>query len=316
MRVESMRYFLAVAESGSYSLASRKLYLSQQGLGKSIRALEQELDVALFEKSGRRVHLTEAGEKLLPMARQYVAVDQEIRREMAALSPKRQVGERISIRVTPYVSNALFNFLKVELGQWGLRGAHIVECDLPEAVEEVLGPNPSCALALVAATPPYIEELRDRTGLEFDALVESDLGIIGTSDLLSPRRRFISAKEVASLPVASYNEEFLNALVRRAFAGIPLENKVAHTTNFSLIEELVGEGRAVTFWDSFSSYLSAEEDPRIFIPIKPSVPFLLGAAYLPDRLDCGSRQYLEKLKACVSERCVAYCSHRRSQVHE
>ena len=58
MRIEVLEYFLEIADCKSFSRASENLFISQQGLSKSMRALEGELGVTLFQKSGRGIELT------------------------------------------------------------------------------------------------------------------------------------------------------------------------------------------------------------------------------------------------------------------
>jgi DNA-binding transcriptional LysR family regulator len=61
MDLSQVRYFLTIAETGNFSRAAERLYLSQPSLSTSIKKLEQELGVALFERGGRRTVLTTAG---------------------------------------------------------------------------------------------------------------------------------------------------------------------------------------------------------------------------------------------------------------
>lgn len=61
MQFNQIRYFLAVAKSLSFTSASSELYISQPALSKQISLLEEELGVKLFERSSRKVALTEAG---------------------------------------------------------------------------------------------------------------------------------------------------------------------------------------------------------------------------------------------------------------
>lgn len=56
-------YFLTVAEEGSFSAAARKLIMSQPALSQQISLLEEEFCVTLFDRSGYRPVLTEAGRK-------------------------------------------------------------------------------------------------------------------------------------------------------------------------------------------------------------------------------------------------------------
>lgn len=63
------RAFLVTAEEGSLSAAARALKLAQPTLGRQVEALEAELGVALFERSGRGLRLSPAGHELLEHAR-------------------------------------------------------------------------------------------------------------------------------------------------------------------------------------------------------------------------------------------------------
>jgi LysR family transcriptional regulator, transcription activator of glutamate synthase operon len=63
MEMNQVKYFLAVAELGSFSAAADNLYVSQSSLSKQIMALEKEIGVMLFDRSKRTIVLTQAGEK-------------------------------------------------------------------------------------------------------------------------------------------------------------------------------------------------------------------------------------------------------------
>lgn len=67
-----LRYFLAIVETGSFSRAAVRVNVAQPTLSAGIAKLETELGVKLFQRSSRRVHLTEAGTRLLPHARRII----------------------------------------------------------------------------------------------------------------------------------------------------------------------------------------------------------------------------------------------------
>ncbi len=69
MELRHLRYFVAVAEVGNVSKAAAALRLSQPALSRQIHDLEAELKVALFERTGRNLRLTGAGEDLLAYGR-------------------------------------------------------------------------------------------------------------------------------------------------------------------------------------------------------------------------------------------------------
>src|SRR5438128_732042 len=64
MDLGRLRVFQAVAQEGSFSRAARSLFLSQPAVTQHIQALEAELGVPLFDRFGRRIALTPAGNVL------------------------------------------------------------------------------------------------------------------------------------------------------------------------------------------------------------------------------------------------------------
>ncbi|MFI1438683.1 LysR family transcriptional regulator [Streptomyces fructofermentans] len=72
MELRHLEYFLAVAEELNFTRAARRLHVVQSGVSASVRALERDLDAKLFDRTSKKVVLTEAGAALLPEARRAV----------------------------------------------------------------------------------------------------------------------------------------------------------------------------------------------------------------------------------------------------
>jgi len=69
MELRHLRYFVAVAEEENVSRAALKLHVSQPGLSRQIRDLEDEIGFQLFERSAKSLRLTAAGKVFLGEAR-------------------------------------------------------------------------------------------------------------------------------------------------------------------------------------------------------------------------------------------------------
>ena len=69
MELRHLRYFAALAEQLSFTVAAQKVHVTQSTLSHQIRQLEEELGCRLFEREGRRVTMTEAGELFLERVR-------------------------------------------------------------------------------------------------------------------------------------------------------------------------------------------------------------------------------------------------------
>ena len=79
MTLVQLRHLIALAESGSFSKSAQALYITQPALSRSIRALEDELGMPLFDRVGRRSELTSFGNEVVSRARQLVFEAGELR---------------------------------------------------------------------------------------------------------------------------------------------------------------------------------------------------------------------------------------------
>ena len=85
LNVHEMNVFLMAAETQNFSEAARQLHMTQPAVSMQIQSLEQRLGVNLFERSGRRIQLSEAGETLMPMARDLVSMSLRVEETMKSL---------------------------------------------------------------------------------------------------------------------------------------------------------------------------------------------------------------------------------------
>jgi DNA-binding transcriptional LysR family regulator len=94
-----IRYFVAVAREGNVTRAAEVLHISQPSLSSAIKQLEQQLGVELFERSGRQISITPAGELLLRRGQELLeqadAVTAEVQRR------GRVGGGRLRLGVSP-----------------------------------------------------------------------------------------------------------------------------------------------------------------------------------------------------------------------
>ena len=116
MRLETMRYFILVAEKGSIRGAAEELFISNQGLSQSLQQLETEVGTPLLYRHGKRLRLTAAGGVFLDYARRITALDDELRESLKDF-PSGTGSERktrLTLYVTPIVSQTfLSNVLSI-----------------------------------------------------------------------------------------------------------------------------------------------------------------------------------------------------------
>jgi DNA-binding transcriptional LysR family regulator len=86
MDISALQAFLAVAETGSFSRAAEKIFLTQPAVSKRIAALERQIGARLFDRIGRGIHLTETGQALLLRASAVLKDLEDVKRGIANLS--------------------------------------------------------------------------------------------------------------------------------------------------------------------------------------------------------------------------------------
>ncbi|MEN1336573.1 LysR family transcriptional regulator [Pseudomonas aeruginosa] len=103
MEHRHLRYFIAVAEELHFGRAAERLGISQPPLSQQIQALEEEIGARLFERTNRRVELTDAGRLFLDESRQVLAqVDKAV-----LLARRAHLGELGELKIG-FTSSAPF----------------------------------------------------------------------------------------------------------------------------------------------------------------------------------------------------------------
>ena len=92
MTLVQLRHLISLAATGSFSTSAEALHLTQPALSRSIRALEDELGLPLFDRIGRRNELTPFGKQVLERARQ-VVFDADELHDSGRLIGKAEGGE-------------------------------------------------------------------------------------------------------------------------------------------------------------------------------------------------------------------------------
>lgn len=116
MNTEALQYFIKVYENKSVSSAAKDLFITPQGLSKTIRQLEMDLEVELFLRGSHGMEPTEYGELLYSRARHICYLLEDIKKEISIMSGRK--GILLNVVVTYATSAAvspdlLFGFSKI-----------------------------------------------------------------------------------------------------------------------------------------------------------------------------------------------------------
>ena len=240
MDARYVKAVLEIARTGSMTVAATHLNISQSALSRQIQRIEAELGVALFDRVGRGLKLSEAGEALRRHCTDFVRSESSLF-ETARQLRGGQLGH-FSIGATPWTIERLIapflqtfhrNFPSVEYKVVEAGGARVVE--LIEAHEIRLG------VAFIGPSPRLVQH----------PLVDLALMAIRPKSKSSPssRARAMTVQQACAFPILALNETFGSRLLFNSACRIEnLTPEIAFETSApdaALAMAAAGEGLAI-----------------------------------------------------------------------
>jgi LysR family transcriptional regulator, low CO2-responsive transcriptional regulator len=254
-----LRAFVALARTGSFTLAAKDLFLSQSAVSHSMKALETDVGCRLFDRVGKKVLLTQAGESLLHHA-------DKILQEMTSA--------RVGLQ---------------QLGKWGVGrlrlGASPTACQyiLPAVLREFKESFPKCLIAIEPGdTLEAIESVRDNKidlavtleprnedQFEFHPLFNDDLAFIVGPMHPWARDAHVVRQEIPRQSYILYNKNsYTFRMVQDYFRQEDMVlNTVIELGSMEAIKELVKLGLGVGILAPWIAQKEIQEKSLVALPL-------------------------------------------------
>ena len=131
MTIQQCKYVMKIAKTGSFSEAAKQLFIAQSSLSISIKQLEQELGIKIFERSGNGVYLTNEGEEFVSYAT-HICESHDF---IADRYSNRNIQKRLYIATQHYdfIADIFGNFLKkfnTDSYRFSIREIETGHCDI------------------------------------------------------------------------------------------------------------------------------------------------------------------------------------------
>ena len=287
-----LRGFVETAEAGSLSRAARQLGLSQPSLTGQVQRLEEALGAELFERHGRGVRLTEAGQTLLPRARRLLeemrAAEDAVRREGAIAASTLRVGAIPT--VAPYVMPAA-------LTRWRARSPE-TRIELREDYSAVLARAlHEGALDVVIAALPYA----------FDGLVTEVLGVdrlvvAVPSTHPAARAGRITLAQLHEAPAITLDPAHCLGEQVAGFCSSRAVNPsvVCRTAQLATVLELVGAGVGVSIVPAIAA-VRHNTPACVYVPLEGHALSREIVAVSRGEIRGGARGFVEGVRATLRE---------------
>lgn len=184
MDISTLHAFIAVARHQSFSKASEHLFVTQPAISKRVAALEEELDIQLFNRIARQISLTEAGKQLLPKAQELVQQAEDMQRYASNLND--DISGNLSIAIAHHIG---LHRMPPILREFNLRYPH-VDLDIRfEDSDQAFYAVEQGDIEFAVITLPghlsdklikqtiWVDELKAVVGLEHPLSKQSSIGI-------------------------------------------------------------------------------------------------------------------------------------------
>lgn len=249
MELRHLEYFLAVAETRSFTQAAKRLHVVQSGVSATIKALERELGVELFVRSRRGAALTTAGEQLQPRAQ-------------AAIDAARAAKEAVA--VTRGADRAITGTVAVGI----LTSITVV--DIPALLLKLHSEHPGVAVQLRSAsagTTGLEQQLRDGdldiaflvftgappAGLRARLIVAAPLLLVVPAGHPLATRAAVTLAELAGFPFVDCPPGYGNrAVVDNAFVAAGVHRTIAlEVADIGTVAAHIRNGLGIGFLSQF-----------------------------------------------------------------
>src|SRR6202163_2997119 len=249
MELRHLRYFVAVAEAGSLTVAAaRKLHTSQPSLSRQIRDLEHEVGAQLLTRRARGIDLTPAGRAFLEHARSVLSQVE------AATEAARRVAH-------PSKPCFTIGFLTGHELRWMPEALRILRDELPNIdvmVSSQYSPQLADGLTKGKIDAAFLRKERAMPDLAFRFLVKEPLIVILPSDHRVAALKAISPKDLAgeTFVIVSHTAPVLRAVIdnylKRSGINITPAHETDHVTmGISLIMSTRGVGLLPAYAQNF-----------------------------------------------------------------
>jgi len=254
-----VRAFCVLARTGSFTQTARELHLTQSGVSHSMKALERDVGCRLFDKLGKKVVLTQAGEQLLQHATKILQEMENAREALAHLGRWGRGRLRLGASTTA-CQHILPTVLREFKESFPEHNINIEPGDSPGLVASLLRQRLDLALAL---------EVENEPQLEFHRLFTDELHFIVGALHPWARAQQVERGEIPRQNYILYNKASITfRLIEDYFRQEDVVlNTVIELGSMEAIKELVKLGLGISIASPWIARKEIEEGSIVALPL-------------------------------------------------
>ncbi|MFD4704913.1 LysR family transcriptional regulator [Gottfriedia sp. NPDC058432] len=242
MRIEQLQYIVEIAKTGSITNTSEQLHLSAPGISQSIKGLEEELGVKVFDRSRTGLLPTEIGKEIITLAQEVLNKMEEMKEvanhHIASIEGNLSIAV-INTLCRSIVPQTLASFknkypgINVKINEFSANSL---------AKKSVL--NGDADIGLLALPPKFNEENKL---LMTKHVLDSPLQVCFSNNSELAKRTTVNIKDIVHLPIAAYSNnsetiDYFNSFSKFGKLNILFQSNSPETRNY-----FISQGLAIGF---------------------------------------------------------------------
>jgi len=245
MNIEKLEYLVEVAKTGSFSVASQNLFVSQSAISQSIVSIEKQLGLKIFDRSrGNSAIPTKEGAEIITIAKEVFLKYQELI-EKAQLMNDNVTGN-LKISTVPGFIEPLLSpisaikedYPKIKIEIYQKPGQEIIN-DIRENRSDI---------GILA----YIKHLLEKNDdLIYEKLFEGKMKLLVSKKSPLAENSFVTPQQIVNETLISYNGEYMQWFKQNFYKKFGVMNELFTSTNIDTIWKAIDENLGVIFIPDF-----------------------------------------------------------------
>ncbi|MEH7309228.1 LysR family transcriptional regulator, partial [Neobacillus drentensis] len=241
MNIEKLEYLIEVAKTGSFSIASQNLFVSQSAISQSIVSIEKKLGVKLFERSrGNSAIPTIEGEQIITIANEILSKYQELIEKVQIIN--NNVTGNLKISTVPGFTAPLLSPISAIKDKYPKMNIEIFQKPGQDIVDDIL----ECR-SDIGVLPLIKHLLENNNRVIYQNLFEGKMKLLVSKKSPLAEKTFVTPQQIVKETLIVYNGEYIQWFKSNFYKKFGVMNELFSSTNVDTLKKAVDENLGVSF---------------------------------------------------------------------
>lgn len=300
MTLQQLKYIITVVKCGSITEAARRLYISQPSLSNSVKDLETELGIEIFNRTARGISLSSDGEEFLSYARQVIEQTELLEQRYKNKKPSKQLCS-VSTQHYAFAVNAFSNLIdRLDSYEYEFT---LRETRTYEIIDDVRNFRSEIGVLYINDfNEKVMRKMFTENRLEFHSLFTANPHVFVSSEHPLSNRKSVTTDDLKDFPFLSFEQGSNNSFYysEEILSTVPRKKIIHVSDRATLFNLLIGLNGYTICSGILNSDLNG--DNIVSVPLDTDESMTIGYITNPKmRLSRFAEDYITELKRLISD---------------